>query len=215
MKTSLTHKPSIWSRLNIGKIAFVVVALVFIILLVVAVFLGAESDDQEKAGLRNPASVPTHSESLPSENHGNDDAEYPNESACENTLNGDELASFVHSVMDYEEAFQSPPSPEKNRNISEISTIEYQQAHTVSESQESSGVIVKLLRDDSLTNKTTVTCTVNADGSRLAASLVWITTSFINDEGVEEVNYSELRIPLIHYSTWVVSEGRWIVTSEE
>ena len=215
MKTSFPSKPSIWRRLDLGKIAFAIVAVVFTILLVVAVFKDSDNGDQEKGGLKDSAPVPSHSESVHDETNHDDDVEYPNANACENTVGADELSAFRNLVMDYEEAYNSPPSPDSYEKLSELSTNEYQQAHSLSEPEEISDATVELLRDETLPNKTKVTCTVNSDGSRLAASRVWIKTSFINDSGVQEVIFPELGLPLIHYSTWVVSEGQWKVVAED
>jgi len=210
MTTSYPYKNSFWNRLNLGKIAFAVVTVAFTILLVVAVFFTSKNGDQEITGSKDPAPAPTQSEL-----EHDDEGEHPNADACENTVSTEELAAFTNLVMDYEEAYNSPPSPESYARLTEMSTYEYQQAHGLSNPEEISDVIVELLRDETLPNKTTVTCTVNTDGSRLAASRVWIKTSFINDSGVQEVIFSELGIPLIHYSTWVVSEDQWKVAAED
>jgi hypothetical protein len=218
MKTSSPHKVSIWSRLNIGKIALVAVALVFVTLLVVAISAKGTSDGREEAGTTSPAPTPTNTITVPFESTGEDEngegegdgIEYPNADACENTLTADEVLAFQNLVMDYEEAYQSPPSLKSLEQLTALTTADYKSTHDFSGAELRNDIVVEILRD-----KTSVACTVNANGSRLASTLVVIKTSSINDSGEKTVEFAELRIPLIHYSTWVLSEGQWRVTAEE
>ena len=205
MTTSFRNKPPLRGRLNLGTIALVVVALLFAVLLVVALVQNTNTDGQQDAGL--DASSPSATED---HDHNHDLTPEINPSRCEANMTPEVLATFVTLVMDYEEAYQAPPSPVRTEKLSALTTSEYQASHLTTGAEKTSDTIVTLLRD-----KTVVACNIKDDGSLLASSLVVIQTSFVNDSGEVEIIYPELKIPTVHFSTWVLVDGVWKVATEE
>ena len=132
-----------------------------------------------------------------------------NDGTCELNLTQEEYKTFTNLVLDYEAVFQTPPSTERTLQLATMSTKTYQAEHVSTEDGEVSSAIVSLLRD-----KTVMTCAINGDGSRLAAALVTIETSYIDSSGVSQIEYPELTLPLVHYSTWVMENGQWKVSEE-
>ena len=140
----------------------------------------------------------------------NEDAITASSDACSVLLTAEEQSAFATRVLDYEAIYQSPPSASRTASLAAFTTAQYQADYASDDAEAVTDTVVTLLRD-----KTTFSCAVNEDGSRLAAVHVVIETSFINDSGKKEVIYPELTLPLIHYSTWVMDSGTWKASSQE
>ena len=201
-----------WLQLVCGAV------LTFGVVLIITALISnsnAEADNEPANGNPSASPLPSISPTAMPEEEGDgtrvdDESEFDqSDKACESQLTPEELATFSSLILDYEGVFQMPPSPERTYNLSLITTQAYQTSHASTESVEAADAVVTLLRD-----KTTVSCAVNADGSRLAAAHVTIETGFINEAGDKEVVYPELTLPLIHYSTWVLDQGQWKVSEE-
>lgn len=174
---------------------------------------GGSPFGQPSATSEHPTPTPTSSVDRNAEaTNGSDEIEYPTGPNCLITLGASAYQTFEDSVIAYEQAYLSTPSPERDGVLGRLTTVQYQSDHRSNAPQdEGSTTIVRIIR-----NKTAVSCAVESDGATRQVSIIaTIETSSINSSGEKKIIFPELKLAIPHYSTWVTDSSAWKVDKEQ
>lgn len=189
------------------------IILVAVTVCVVVMASGAGSSRTQPAPGSSAANEHDHDDE--EDEHVHDDELEGLDISCQTNLSPEEYSAFLVLAMRYEEAYQTPPSNERNEILSGLTTAEYQTGHeTIVD--EGSDTIVTILWEDTatVTTETALTCDVNDDGTRTIGVRATIQTSYIDESGTEVIIFDKITLHDTHYSEWVLSDGAWKVNRE-